>query len=67
MQASDVTLKCAYLDGTLCQQQAHITAPTKLCQLELLSTVEHDVLGCVDYLLIPPQIWNLHAANCLQH
>ena len=55
---------CADLDGTLRQQQAHVTAATQLCQLEPLSTVEHDVLSCVHNFLVPAQIWSLHPARC---
>ena len=60
--ASHVCEGVADLDSTLRQQQAHVAAATQLCQLELLCSVEHDVLGGVHNLLIPAQIWSLHAA-----
>lgn len=53
----------ADLDSALCQQQAHVATTTQLSQLELLSTVEHDVFSCVHNLLIPAQIWSLQPAS----
>lgn len=55
---------CADLDSALCQKQAHVSAPTQLCELQLLGATEHDALGCIQNLLIPIRCWDLHTANC---
>ena len=66
MQAAGVTCVCegvADLDSALRQQQAHVASTTQLSQLELLSTVEHDVFSCIHNFLIPAQIWSLQPAS----
>lgn len=53
------------LHGTLSQQQAHVAPPTQLSQLQLLSTAEHDVLGCIHNLLVSCLCWHLQGDHTL--